>query len=128
MRNLLVVAALGLTLAACDNAAEESDDPAPAATETVASEETMAGTYEFEVEGTVTTAVLLPDGSYTDSQNGAVLESGMWAEQADDSVCFDPAGDDTETTCFQVGETGPDGTFVATPDDGSDPLTIRKVG
>ncbi len=128
MKNLVWVAALGLALGACDDAAEESDNPAPAETEVVASEETMAGTYEFELAGTPTTAVLLPDGTYSDTQRGKVLEAGTWEEQADGTVCFDPTGDDTKVTCFEIGETREDGSFIVTPDDGSEPLTLTKVG
>ena len=125
MKKLVLIAALGLGLAACDNAAEESDDPVTE--ETAASaDEGMAGTYEFELEGVPTTAVLTPDGKYTDSQDGEVVESGVWMERADGKVCFDPEGDDTPETCFTIGETGSDGAFVATPDEG-EPLTIRKV-
>jgi hypothetical protein len=125
MKKLILIAALGLGLAACDNAAEESDDPVTEET-AAAAEEGMAGTYEFELDGVPTTAVLMADGMYTDSQDGQVTESGMWAERDDGKVCFDPEGDDTLETCFTIGETGSVGTFVATPDEG-EPLTIRKV-
>ena len=129
MRKLVWVAALGVALAGCGDAAEESDDPAavetPAATEAVA-EETSAGTYEFDMDGKATVAVLNPDGTYTDSQDGEVVESGTWEDRDDGKTCFDPEGDDTPVTCYTLGETGPDGTFVATPDEG-EPLTIRKV-
>ena len=60
MRNLILLAALGVALAGCDQAAEEADEPAAPAT-TEAAAETMAGTYEFEVDGIKTTAVLLDD-------------------------------------------------------------------
>ena len=125
MRNWMVIAAVGLALAGCDQAAEESDDPMPGETVAVA-DEGMAGTYEFELNGTPTTAVLMADGMYTDSQDGKVVEAGLWEERDDGKVCFDPAGDDTPATCFAIGETAEDGSFVATPDQG-DPLTIRKV-
>lgn len=129
MKKLVLVAALAAALAGCDNAAEEADDtatvetPAPTATA-----ETTAGTYEYQVDGKMTTAVLSPDGTYADSQDGKVVESGVWEDRGADKTCFDPEGDDTLGTCYTVGETGPDGTFVATPDDGSDPLTVKKIG
>ena len=128
MKKLVLVAVLGLTLAACDNAAEESDEPVTEDTTAAAPvEESMAGTYEFEMDGTPTTAVLMDDGTYSDTQNGEVIEAGTWQERDDGKVCFDPEGDDTPDTCFTIGETAADGTFVATPDEG-EPLTIRKVG
>lgn len=128
MKRIVLAAALAGALAACGDAAEEADDTAaapPAAAETAAAE-TAAGTYEFEVDGKTTTAVLTPEGTYTDSQDGEVLESGTWMEM-DGKTCFDPEGNDTPETCFTIGETGADGTFIATPDEG-EPLTIRKIG
>ena len=126
MRNLILLAALGVALAGCDRAAEEADEPtasaAPAATEAAA--DTMAGTYEFEVDGVKTTAVLNPDGTYTDSTEGTVTETGTWMEM-DGKTCFDPEGDPGET-CFTSTEPDAEGVFVATPDEG-EPLTIKKI-
>ena len=130
MKNLVLAERLRLALAACNNPAEEADDPAvteaPAATE-AADAETSAGTYEFDMEGTATVAVLNADGTYTDTQGGAVIESGTWEDRDDGKTCFDAEGDDTAVVCYTIAETGADGTFVATPDDGGDPLTIRKT-
>lgn len=129
MKKLVLVAALTAALAGCDNAAEEADDTAavetPTATETA---ETSAGTYEYQVDGKLTIAVMAPDGTYSDSQDGNVIETGLWEDRDDGKVCFDPEGADTPGICYTVGETGPDGTFVATPEDGGDPLTIKKTG
>jgi hypothetical protein len=131
MKNLVLAAGLSLALVACNDAAEEADDTAvaeaPAATEAVAAE-SSAGTYEFEMDGKATVAVLNPDGTYTDTQDGAVVESGTWEDRDDGKTCFDnaEAGNDT-VVCYTLGETGADGTFVATPDDGTDPLTIKKT-
>lgn len=128
MKKLVLMAALGVALAGC-NKAEEADDTAametPAATETVA--ESSAGTYEFEIDGKTTVGVLNADGTYTDSQDGKVIESGTWEDRDDGKTCFDAEGDDTPVTCYTIGETGADGTFVATPDDGTEPLTIKKT-
>ena len=75
MKKLILLAALGAALGACGDATETADDAsaveAPAASETVA-EESSAGTYEFDMDGTATVAVLNADGTYTDSQNGEV--------------------------------------------------------
>ena len=130
MKNLVLAVGLSLALAACNNAAEEADETAvteaPAATE-AADAETSAGTYEFDMEGTATVAVLNADGTYTDTQGGAVIESGTWEDRDDGKTCFDAEGDDTAVVCYTIAETGADGTFVATPDDGGDPLTIRTT-
>lgn len=126
MKKLVLAAALTSALAACGDAAEEADDTAtvetPAATEAAA--ETMAGTYEFEVDGVRTTSVLNADGTYTDSTDGEVVETGTWAEK-DGKTCFDPEGAAGES-CFTSTEPDADGVFIATPD-GGDPLTIRKI-
>jgi len=127
MKKLVLAAALTGALAACGNPAEESDDPiAPSATETAAAAEGWAGTYEFEVDGKTTTSALMADGTYTDTVDDEVVESGTWEENAEGQVCFDPTGEDTPVTCFTAGEVAEDGTFVATPNEG-EPLTIRKV-
>ena len=127
MRNLVLFAALGVALAGCDQAAEEADEPAtsvaPAVTEAAA--ETMAGTYEFVVDGIKTTAVLDPDGTYTDSTDGTVTETGTWMEM-DGKTCFDPKGEADET-CYTSTEPDAEGVFVTTPEEG-EPLTIKKIG
>ena len=130
MKRLVLIAALTGALAACGDAAEESDEPVaeeaaqPAA---VATPTSMAGTYEFELDGKMTTAVLNPDGTYTDTQEGQVVESGTWREMDDGMTCFDAAGEDTPEVCFTSTEPNAEGVFTATPDDGSEPLTIKKV-
>ena len=134
MKRLILVAALGVALAGCGDAAEEADEPTavetPAATEAAAADAAVAsegrvGTYEYELDGKATTAVLTADGKYTDSQDGKVIESGLWAEH-DDKVCFDPEGD-ALGTCYATTESDAEGVFTATGDDGTT-LTIKKVG
>ena len=131
MKRLLVVAALAGTLAACGGAADESDEPAVAATTeaaaTEAAEESTAGTYDVTLaDGTKFTSELKPDGTYEDKDAaGAVTESGTWADR-DGKTCFTPANDEPEL-CFTLGEPQGDGTRIATPSDGSEPLTVRKT-
>ena len=129
MKRLVLVAMLAGALAACGDAAEEADDTAteaPAPVETVAAD-SMAGTYEFEMDGKVTTAVLNPDGTYADSQDGEVVESGTWREMDDGMTCFDAEGEDTAEVCFTTTEPDAEGVFTATPNDGSEPLTVKKI-
>ena len=134
MRRLILAAALTTALAACNNAAEEpaADDtamatetPAAAPAATEASSGT-AGTYEYEMDGKTTTSVLMPDGMYQDSQDGKVVEKGLWSEH-DGKVCFDPEGDDTPGQCFATTEPGADGVFTATSDDGKTVLKVKKT-
>jgi hypothetical protein len=132
MNKLILAAALSAALVACGDAAEDTDETAaveaPAADATVAeapAAEGSAGTYEYELDGTPTTAVLAADGKYTDTQDGKVVEQGMWADR-DGKVCFDPEGD-ALGTCYTTTEPDAEGVFTATGDDGTT-LTVRKVG
>jgi hypothetical protein len=133
MNKLILAAALSAALVACGDAAEEADDtaaveaPAPeaAAADAAAAAESSAGTYEYELDGKPTTAVLAADGKYTDTQDGKVVEQGMWADR-DGKVCFDPEGD-ALGTCYTTTERDAEGVFTATGDDGTT-LTVKKVG
>lgn len=132
MNRLVLVAALAGALAACGDAAEEADDTA-ATEEAAAAPEAAptgsAGTYEVTMaDGTKFTSLLNPDGTYEDKgADGAVTESGTWEDRPDGKTCFDSAGGDDTVVCFTVGEADADGSMVATPDNGTDPLTIKKT-
>ena len=132
MKRLILVAALTGALAACGQAAEESDEPATE--ETAAAPEATptgsAGNYEVTMkDGTNFTSVLIADGTYQDTAaDGTVQEKGTWEDRPDGSTCFDSEGGDDKVICFTVGEAAADGTMTATPDDGTDPLTIKKTG
>ena len=121
------VTGLAFALAACGGAAEESDDPMPAATEVVVAADGWAGTYEFEIDGKKTTAALMAEGTYSDTVDGEIVESGVWHENAEGQVCFEPIGEQAPATCYTAGEMAEDGTLVVTPDEG-EPLTVKKVG
>ena len=132
MNKLVLVAALSAALGACSQAAEEADDTAAttAATDAPVVEETVAaegsaGTYEYELDGKATTSVLKADGTYEDTQDGKVVEKGLWSDR-DGKVCFDPEGDDTLGTCYTTTEPDADGVYTATSDDGT-ALTIKKT-
>lgn len=133
MRNLFVVAALTGALAACGNPAEESDEPAataaPAATETAA-RQSSAGTWDVTMaDGSKVTSQLNADGTYQDTDaEGAAIESGTWEDRPDGTTCFDSAGGDDTVVCFTMGEPAADGSIVATPDNGTGAVTIRRVG
>ena len=131
MRNWVLVAVLAGALAACDNAAEESDDvPAPIASATAeATNESMAGTWEATMaDGTKFTALLNADGTYQDiGADGTIMESGTWEERSDGTACFDSEGGNDTVVCFTIGEQQADGSIVVTPDNGTDKLTIRRA-
>ncbi|TNE32181.1 MAG: hypothetical protein EP350_06340 [Alphaproteobacteria bacterium] len=122
------IALLGVAaLAACQQAEAPAEDEAT--TEAATPEApSIAGTYEeTNAEGKVVTTSINEDGTYTESIDGAVTESGTWS-QADGQDCFDPEGDEAPTRCFSTSEMAEDGTFTATPVDGGDPITVKKTG
>jgi hypothetical protein len=130
MKKLILVAALTTALAACNNKTETpaAEDTATAeATPAATTPASSAGTYEVTTkDGTKFTSTLNPDGTYQDTDAaGKVSEKGMWADK-DGKTCIDPEGDEAGT-CYTVGAAQADGTQVATPDDGSDPVTIKKT-
>ena len=132
MKRLIVVAGLAGALAACGGTAEEADDTAAPDSAEVTPEPaptSSAGTYEVTLaDGTAYTSVLSVDGTYQDTDaGGTVTESGTWEDRDDGNTCFDSEGGDDTVICFTVGEAAADGSMVATPDNGGDPLTIRRV-
>ena len=140
MKKLILVAGLSVALAACGDNAAPTEEPAatdaaaPAETDaaaTTASREVPTGTFEYMSDGDQTITVVKEDGTYTDSKEGEVIESGTWKQDAEGRACFTettpPEGEESKTVCFTTGETGPDGTFTATPDDGGEVLTVKKT-
>jgi hypothetical protein len=129
MTRIIPVAALAGALAACGGAAEEADEPTAVEATPEPAATGSAGTYEVTMaDGTVFTAQLDVDGTYRDTDaSGAVTESGTWEDRPDGSTCFDSEGGDDTVVCFTVGEPAEDGSMLATPDDGSEPLRIRKT-
>jgi len=133
MKRLVLIAALAGALAACGDAAEESDNAeAPAAEAAPAAEMVTAngsGLGAFEVtaaDGSVTQTELSADGTYIEhAADGSVAANGTWSV-VDGKTCFDPEGDDA-ATCYA--ETAPDaeGMFTATPDEG-EAVTVRRIG
>ncbi len=130
MKRLILVAMLAGALAACGDAAEEADDTAVAEATPEAAATSWAGTYEVTMaDGMTFTSVLNADGTYEDTDaEGAVTESGTWEDRPDGKTCFDSEGGDDTVICYTVSEPAEDGSQVATPDDGSDPVTIKKTG
>jgi hypothetical protein len=126
----LVIAAATVALAACSKPAPAPEATSEAATETPAAAATVANgspTGAFEVtskDGTVRTATINPDGTYTDTDaSGKVVEEGSWAVK-DGKTCFTPTTAGAEAMCFTESAPGADGSFTATPDNG-DPVTVK---
>lgn len=135
MKKLVLVTALVLGLAACNNASEDADTatdetaaPAePEAAAMVSANGSEPGAFEVTAaDGTVTQTELMADGKYADhGADGKVTASGSWSVVGG-KTCFDPDGDEA-ATCYT--ETAPDseGNFTATPDEG-EAVTVRRVG
>jgi hypothetical protein len=123
MKKLVLIAAVA-ALAACNqNKAEPAPAPSePAAAATTAS---MAGTYEFTFQDKATTTVIKDDGTYEDSQDGKVIESGKWT-QAGGQTCFDDTGPNA-AVCWTTTEPDSTGSFTATSTDGKTVLQIKKT-
>ena len=135
MKRLILIAALGLGLAACNNTSEDTDTTteeaaAPAAPDVTAPMVTAngsePGTYDVTAaDGTKSTSTLNADGTYQDTAaDGSVTATGKWTV-TDGKTCFDPDGDEA-ATCYTETAPGADGTFTATPDEG-DPVTVKKA-
>ena len=139
MRTSILCVAI-FALAACNGAETDADDAnangevadTASASDVLEGErpgfEAVApGTYQvtraggevdyIEIHPGMTFSRVAADGSAT---GGSIF-------MKDGKTCFDAEGDDTAVVCYTIAETGADGTFVATPDDGGDPLTIRKT-
>ena len=132
MKRLILAAAMAGALTACGDVAEEADEPEAVATAETAPEAaaaSSAGTYEVTTpDGMTFISVLDPDGTYEDRDaEGAVTESGTWEDRPDGKTCFDTTDGDDSVICFTVGEAAADGSQVATPDNGDEPLTIKKT-
>ena len=142
MNRLVLVAGLSVALAACGDKTAPTEEaaatdaaapaePASGAIAETASRDVPTGTFEYTSDGDKTVTEVKPDGTYTDSKDGEVIESGTWKQDADGKACFTettpPAGEESKTVCFTSSETRPDGTFTATPDDGGEVLTVKKT-
>jgi hypothetical protein len=131
MNKLILVAALSAALTACGDAAEDDDQTAaveaPAAPTPVA--ETSAGRWDVSAaDGTKFISMLNADGTYQDTAaDGSAMEKGAWEDRPDGRTCFDSEGEEDPVVCFTVGEAQADGTMIATPDDDSGPLTIKRM-
>jgi hypothetical protein len=128
MKRTLAVLAIGM-LAACgsnETAEAPAEDTAVAETADTGSN-AAPGTYEVTMaDGSMMTATLAEDGTYTDTVDGEVTETGVWAIVGE-KTCFTPAeGSEGTPMCYSDSPMGEDGTFTATPDEG-DPITVRKV-
>ncbi len=104
MKRLIIVAALA-TLGACSQA----EAPAPEATEevAVAPVEVMAadgkspvGKYTVTTaEGEVINEELKADGTYADTKDGKVVETGKWVQKTPETYCYTKDEEGAKEVC-----------------------------
>jgi len=123
MKLLLPIAALAM-LAACNSSAPGVDKAKVAAAPAGPHSNAAPGTFILTgADGSMTTAFLKSDGTYTDWVAGAMTESGKWAVE-NNKTCFHP--DKGEARCSTDGPVGADGTYTETPDKGA-AYTVSKT-
>ena len=100
MKRIVLVAALA-TVTACSQsepapeATEEAAAPAPAAPSLAADGGPAVGTYRVTTsDGKVVIEEVRADGTYTDTVDGEVVETGRWEQKSPEQYCYtkDEAG------------------------------------
>ena len=97
MKKIVLITALA-ALAACSKQAQAPADaateaateaPAAAAAPVAADGKPSAGTYQItDSDGKVFTEVDKPDGTYSATQNGKVVETGKWVQKSPAEYCY----------------------------------------
>ena len=94
MKRIMLVAALA-TVAACSQAepapeaTEEAAAPAPAAPSLAADGGPATGTYRVNTsDGKVVIEEVRADGTYVDTIDGEVVETGRWEQKSPEQFCF----------------------------------------
>jgi hypothetical protein len=134
MKNVLLLAAATAALVGCNQASNNTAEPAaPAANATapaapaamVTANGSTPGTFEVTAkDGKKSQSVLNADGSYVDKDaSGKEIGHGTWTV-TDGKTCFDPVGDEGPE-CFAETATSADGTFTATSD--KHVVTVKKI-
>ena len=110
--------------AASSSSAMQSSSMAPAAK---AGSNAGPGVYEVtDAKGTKTSTSIMADGMYEDKDaSGKTTAKGKWTSPAAMQTCFTP--DSGKKVCYTETPRAADGTFTATPDDGSGAVTVKKT-
>ena len=123
MKILIPIAALAL-LAGCGQSAPGPEKAQAAAVPAGPHSNAGPGTFVMTgADGSMTTAFLKDDGTYTDWIAGEMKESGKWAIE-NNKTCFHP--DKGHARCGSDGPIGADGSYTVTPDSGA-PYQVRKT-
>lgn len=138
MRTWMLLAGLAV-LAACSQA--EDSEPAEEITQTTAAEPAPVlaadgrpapGLYRITTaDGTIFEEDVRPDGTYVQSRDGEVVETGQWEQRSPEQYCYtaDAAYVDEDTSAEQECNTeqiGADGVWTSTNPDG-ETSTVERI-
>lgn len=128
MKKLALVAALGLGLAACNEAETTTEaevaEPAAEAETAAASWAIEDGTYEYtRSDGVSGVNTLAADGTYSNALSDGTVETGTWGQEGDLS-CLTP--EEGDKRCYTFTTPDADGNFTGTMENGVT-ATIRKT-
>jgi hypothetical protein len=133
MRKIVVIAALA-TVAACSKpapapeAADTSAAAAPApAVETVAADgKPSTGTFKITTsDGEVFMEEVKADGTYVDTKDGKVVETGKWEQKSPALYCWTKDGGDGKQVCSD--EKVENGVYTSTNQETKKSSTVERV-
>lgn len=91
----------------------------------------LVGTYgSTDMDGNSWTSAIKADGTYQDTMNGEVTETGTWTHEGD-QVCFTPApidGATADATCLTLINVNDDGSLLMSDGTGAETTVPRIEG
>jgi hypothetical protein len=133
MRKIIVIAALA-TVAACSKPApapEASDTsaaaaPAPAVETVAADGKPSTGTFKITTsDGEVFMEEVKADGTYVDTKDGKVVETGKWEQKSPALYCWTKDGGDGKQVCSD--EKVENGVYTSTNQETKKTSTVVRV-
>lgn len=126
----LVALAGALALAACGSTDDSTAAEAPTevTATTPAADDPLVGNFGGTTsDGKAWTSAMNADGTYQDTLDGEVAETGTWTHE-DDQVCFTPAaeaGSAATGTCLTLLNVNDDGSLVMADAEGTETTVPR---
>lgn len=125
----VVVLAGALTLAACGSGTNNGETAAPASSAAPAQVPAeLVGTYGADgADGRPWTTTMRADGTYRNTVDGDLTESGTW-DKTGDAICFTAtpiAGADPVRTCQTLVKINDDGSLVVRDEGGQETTAPR---
>ncbi len=133
MNKIIMVAAMSALVAACGQPAAEVDEVDSSAAVEAEAVEVMAadgqpapGTYRVtSSEGVVATEVLNADGTYTETTDGEVTDTGRWNQKSPEEYCYTSDAEGSEEICNSE-TVDENGVWTSTGSDGLT-ATVERV-